>query len=202
MFNLTSAVSPSGSTGRSPERTDYEPAGRLGSQSSDRTQQPAGQPFNDQSGQPHRANPLSKDPHLNRRHSFHQSYLFHRLKPNLMSSQAFQACLLFIFLIIVHLSSVDASGEHFSDDLSKPTSGRSVRRPSDSPNSEQMDKQMEDEDRKLNEKTFLNEFAIELDTSSCPANQHTNCKEHLDKKADEIAAKHGFVNDGQVSFSF
>lgn len=112
---------------------------------------------------------------------------------------SFQACLLFIFLITVHLSSVDASGEHFNDDLSQPASlgdrPGSVR-PSDRGDANRL---MNVEDERLNQKTFLNEFAIELDASFCQANQQANCKEHLDKKADEIAAKHGFVNDGQVS---
>lgn len=208
------------STGRSPlERTDYELSDQLDRQSSNRTScLPTGQLLSDQSD--HRTNLLSKDPHFNRRQSSHQSYLFHRLKPNLIS---FQACLLFIFLAIflitVHLSPVAASSEHFSDDLSKPNSGKQVHnsvpnsvhnpvdnsvldsvRPTARPTDELSDKLTED--RKLNDKTFLNEFAIELDASSCQANRETNCKEHLDKKADEIAAKHGFVNDGQVSSSF
>lgn len=123
---------------------------------------------------------------------------------------SFQAWLLFIFLIAIYLSSfVDASsGEHFSDDLSQPNSLARKADPNSAGSSENglkdgrrsVDELMKDEDRKLNEKTFLNEFAIELDASSCRTDQQaTDCKEHLDKKAAAIAAKHGFVNDGQVS---
>lgn len=121
---------------------------------------------------------------------------------------SFQAWLLFIFIVVLYLSSfVSAtSSEHFSDDLSQPnrldhkTDARSSGNPTSS-SGRSVDELMELEDRKLNEKTFLNEFAIELDASSCRADpQVTNCKEHLDKKAEEIAGKHGFVNHGQVSF--
>ena len=100
----------------------------------------------------------------------HSNYLLNHLKPKLMS---FKLGILFILLSISsHLSSVNTlSNQHFND--------------------LQEDK---------NEKTFLNEFAIELDASTCLASEQASCKAHLDKKANELADKHGFVNAGQVSF--
>lgn len=126
--------------------------------------------------------------------TFHyHPYLFH-LKSNLMN---FKRCLLFVFIIMVHLLTVHAlSNEHFSDDLNNPNQNLNQHFNQNNLNDKFIKNLNEDD--KLKEKSFLNEFAIELDTSSCPTDQ-LSCKEHLDKKANDLADKHGFINTGQVS---
>lgn len=51
-------------------------------------------------------------------------------------------------------------------------------------------------------KEFTNEFAVEFHADSYPADHLNSCKSHLDKLADRLASKHGFVNEGQVSLDF
>lgn len=117
-----------------------------------------------------------KDHHSN--HHFKHSHAYplnFNSKSTLMLSKR---CSLFILFIILNLLSVNAN-QHFSDDL----------------NSLDLD-----QNKHSNDKSFLNEFAIELDTSSCP--DKLACKEHLDTKANDLADKHGFINQGQVSESF
>lgn len=133
--------------------------------------------------------------HFSKAHPFrsNRSNLLNHLKSNLMF---YKGCLIFIFIIAIHLSCANASNDLHSNDnrIESDTSGRINS--NDKLNDDLTDL-IEQED-KIKDKTFLNEFAIELDASTCPAN--ADCKAHLDEKANRLADKHGFVNHGQVSY--
>lgn len=143
-------------------------------------------------------------------HKYHFN-LFSHLKSNLINSMSIKRCLIFICIVFIHLSSVQASSDQtttISSNINIDKVNNEAKRTDDLESIKLDDKlkdelfeeilKAEEEENKeeVKERTFLNEFAIELDSSTCPA--HTNCKKHLDKKANDLADKHGFVNHGQI----